>query len=67
MVPRALPGRSAGEEERIADDIIDDTDRVLRGGAFDYQSAATRSADRFWFGSSNRYIDTGFRLARTYR
>ena len=40
--------------------------RILRGGAFDDRPALVRSAPRSRDPSSNRGIDGGFRLARTY-
>ena len=48
-------------------DIIDDTPRLLRGGAFTYPPAYIRSAFRAWFAPSLPELPiVGFRLARTY-
>jgi formylglycine-generating enzyme required for sulfatase activity len=48
-------------------DIIDDTPRLIRGGAFGYPPKFSRSAFRAWFAPSYRGTDVGFRLARTYK
>ena len=39
--------------------------RVLRGGSWSNNPNNLRSADRNWISTDNRYIDNGFRLART--
>jgi formylglycine-generating enzyme required for sulfatase activity len=47
-------------------DIIDDTPRGARGGAFPYPAAFSRSAFRGGFAPSYPSYEGGFRLARTY-
>jgi formylglycine-generating enzyme required for sulfatase activity len=47
-------------------DIIDDSPRLLRGGAFTNRPALVRSADRAALAPTSRDINDGFRLARTY-
>ena len=39
--------------------------RVLRGGSFDFNASRARSSSRFNSTPTDRYNDTGFRLART--
>jgi len=39
--------------------------RVVRGGSWTNDAPRLRTADRFMFGSAERYNNTGFRLART--
>ena len=41
-------------------DIIDDTPRLVRGGAFPYPPAFFRSAFRAWFAPSYRSSDVRF-------
>jgi formylglycine-generating enzyme required for sulfatase activity len=41
--------------------------RVLRGGSFYYDAQDARSAYRFRYGPANRFVNIGFRVARTYR
>jgi serine/threonine protein kinase/formylglycine-generating enzyme required for sulfatase activity len=41
-------------------------DRLLRGGAFNFQPSYVRSASRSWNQPAYRYIRYGFRPARTY-
>jgi formylglycine-generating enzyme required for sulfatase activity len=48
------------------DDIIDESPRLLRGGAFTYPPAGVRSAYRNWNAPLDRDIGFGLRLARTY-
>ena len=50
----------------ISESIIEKNPRLLRGGSFYDQPAFVRSAYRDWDAPSNRIIDYGFRLARTY-
>ena len=56
------PGRAASPMS----DIIDDTPRLIRGGAFSYPPKFSRSAFRAWFAPSPLSPTVGFRLARTY-
>jgi formylglycine-generating enzyme required for sulfatase activity len=39
--------------------------RVLRGGSWDNKPGFLRSAYRFWYDASERYVIHGFRIART--
>jgi formylglycine-generating enzyme required for sulfatase activity/tetratricopeptide (TPR) repeat protein len=57
-----------GRMESPSYDIIDDTPRLLRGGAFTDRPASVRSAyrGRIWVAPTGRLINYGFRLARTY-
>ncbi len=43
----------------------DCSDRVLRGGSWDYEPWILRSAFRDWDSAGNRNYDNGFRVART--
>ena len=43
----------------------DESQRVVRGGSWTNDAPRLRTADRFMFGSAERYNNTGFRLART--
>ncbi len=45
---------------------VDMNPRILRGGAFSYQPANVRSADRTRNAPTNRNVNNGFRPARTY-
>jgi formylglycine-generating enzyme required for sulfatase activity len=56
------PGRAAAS----MNDILDDTPRLIRGGASSYPPKFSRSAFRAWFAPSYRGSDVGFRLAMTY-
>ena len=47
-------------------DIINDDPRMVRGGAFLFPPAYSRSAFRAWFAPSHPDPTYGFRLARTY-
>jgi serine/threonine protein kinase/formylglycine-generating enzyme required for sulfatase activity len=62
------PGRHASYTDHI--NIIERIDgkipRILRGGAFFYQSALVRSAFRSWLAPANRSNSSGFRPSRTY-
>jgi len=55
-----------GSGDPSVGDIIDDSPRLLRGGAFTHLSASARSAHRDRFGPADRIFNYGFRLARTY-
>ena len=61
-----------GENNAISDDVIISIDhtetnpRILRGGAFSNRPALVRSANRGWYLPSDRDINDGFRIARTY-
>ena len=43
----------------------DCSQRVLRGGSWNYKPSILRAANRFWNPSGNRYYNVGFRVART--
>ena len=43
----------------------DCSQRVLRGGSWDYDPRNLRSANRYWIDSGYRYFYLGFRVART--
>jgi formylglycine-generating enzyme required for sulfatase activity len=65
--------RESTQGRRVYDDnisiselLMDKHPRLLRGGAFTYRPASVRSAYRSWDAPTNRSIDSGFRLARTY-
>ena len=45
---------------------IDENPRLLRGGAFNYQPAFVRSANRIRFAPASRISNFGFRPSRTY-
>jgi formylglycine-generating enzyme required for sulfatase activity len=64
--PRAKGG---GVMEDKEDDlsILSTTSRVLRGGSFDYQAVYVRSASRLRLVPTNRFVNVGFRPARTFR
>jgi formylglycine-generating enzyme required for sulfatase activity len=59
-VPLAADGTLSARGE-----VVDDGNRVLRGGAFANQAAESRSAQRFWYPPSERRHNQGFRIART--
>jgi formylglycine-generating enzyme required for sulfatase activity len=61
----------AYEAQAISDDIktishIDESPRLLRGGAFSSQPAVVRSAFRVRYAPAYRDADIGFRPSRTY-
>ena len=61
------PGKGVLKDDiNIQLSIIDKHPRILRGVAFNYQPANVRSAYRGGYQPSNRSINYGFRLARTY-
>ncbi len=45
---------------------LNETPRLLRGGSFTNPPAYIRSAYRIWYAPANRFINCGFRPARTY-
>ncbi len=47
-------------------EIINEIPRLLRGGSFTNPSAYVRSAYRIWYAPANRFVNCGFRPARTY-
>ena len=47
------------------DEVVDDGNRVFRGGAFANQAAESRSAHRFFYPPTERQHNQGFRIART--
>jgi formylglycine-generating enzyme required for sulfatase activity/tetratricopeptide (TPR) repeat protein len=51
----------------ISEYIINKHNRLLRGGPFNYPPALVRSASRYWLAPSNRFTNSGFRPARTYK
>jgi formylglycine-generating enzyme required for sulfatase activity len=55
-----------GRVEASVDDIIDDTPRLLRGGAFTVPPGVVRSASRDRVAPTVQYASVGFRFARTY-
>jgi formylglycine-generating enzyme required for sulfatase activity len=58
-----------GKDGKITDNvnlILDNNNMSIRGGAFDSVKERARSAIRNWNSPSNRSIDWGFRLCRTY-
>jgi formylglycine-generating enzyme required for sulfatase activity len=52
--------------ESPSDESVDDTPRLLRGGAFTFLPAEERSARRVWNVPTDRNFILGFRPARTY-
>jgi formylglycine-generating enzyme required for sulfatase activity len=59
-VPLAADGTLSARGE-----VVDDGNRVLRGGAYANQAAESRSAQRFSYPPSERRHNQGFRIART--
>jgi formylglycine-generating enzyme required for sulfatase activity len=55
-----------GGEASPSDDIIDESNRLLRGGATPFPPAFVRSPDRYRGAPSNRLTPDGFRPSRTY-
>jgi formylglycine-generating enzyme required for sulfatase activity len=55
-----------GMTKSSSDDIVDDTPRLCRGGAFTFLPAVARSARRVWNVPTDRNFHLGFRPARTY-
>ena len=55
-----------GRTESPGDEAVDDTPRLLRGGAFTFLPAEERSARRVWNVPTDRNFHLGFRPARTY-
>jgi formylglycine-generating enzyme required for sulfatase activity len=47
--------------------VVDSKFRSLRGGSFKNQPTNVRSASRFGYGPEYRYMDFGFRPARTLK
>jgi formylglycine-generating enzyme required for sulfatase activity len=56
-----------GQDNTDAEEIKDAPPRVLRGGAYSVEARYARSARRFWGEPARRYVEVGFRVARTYR
>jgi formylglycine-generating enzyme required for sulfatase activity len=54
------------DREQDNRDPLDDTLRVLRGGAFLYPHTELRSGYRYWNRASTQIRTSGFRVARTY-
>jgi formylglycine-generating enzyme required for sulfatase activity len=54
------------EDKEDVSDIRDDIRRVLRGGSFGGGASITRSAYRYKFAPSYRYVSVGLRVARTW-
>lgn len=46
--------------------MVNDSERILRGGKFDDQASFLRSANRFYYNPTTRDASFGFRIARTY-
>jgi formylglycine-generating enzyme required for sulfatase activity len=61
------PGLLWGEDKEDTKDIDSESSRVLRGGSFATQTANVRSAFRDRNVPTSRYINVGFRPARTFR
>jgi serine/threonine protein kinase/formylglycine-generating enzyme required for sulfatase activity len=59
------PEQATEDSEGILD-IIDNQDRVLRGGAFYVRVSSLRSAFRYHNRPTHRFVNVGLRLARTY-
>ena len=55
-----------GGTETPSDGIVDDTPRLVRGGAFTFLPPVCRSAHRVWNVPTDRNFILGFRPARTY-
>jgi len=53
-------------DEISALSLVNDTPRLLRGGAFYDRPAIVRSADRYWDAPAYRMASYGFRPCRTY-
>ena len=47
--------------------VVDSKFRSLRGGSYSDQPANVRSASRFGYGPEYRYMNFGFRPARTLK
>ena len=58
--------RQQGKAASPMSDIINEDPRMIRGGAFLFPPAYSRSAFRSWFTPSQLDPACGFRLARTY-
>ena len=58
--------RQRGSNDLNSYEIINDIPRLLRGGSFANPSAYVRSAYRIWYAPANRFVNCGFRPARTY-
>jgi formylglycine-generating enzyme required for sulfatase activity len=62
---RAL-GYQPERMESVSAEIIDESPRLFRGGAFGVRPAFVRSAFRDRLAPATQYVYNGFRLARTY-
>jgi formylglycine-generating enzyme required for sulfatase activity len=56
-----------GHDIKDREDIISNTGRFMRGGAFDLGASDARSAWRVVIVPADHYVNVGFRVARTYR
>ena len=65
-VSKPVKKGTSNDVTSISEAIIERNPRLLRGGAFLIQPALVRSAYRDRGRPSNRYVNFGFRLARTY-
>ncbi len=54
-------------EDTEQKDTVDKSSRVLRGGSFFVRASSVRSSYRTYDVPTNRYLNFGFRLARTFR
>jgi formylglycine-generating enzyme required for sulfatase activity len=63
--PKAKDSQVSEDQEDVLN-IGATTNRVLRGGSFDYRESVIRSAHRRWDALTYRDVDVGFRLARTF-
>ena len=59
-------GKEVAEDEEADLVVISTGGRVLRGGSFGNQPSNVRSANRFNYVPTNRFIADGFRPARTF-
>ena len=66
-VMRYNPNLAMLEDLEQLDPLINSSNRVLRGGSFDFRPLALRSANRFAYPPHERSNYFGFRAARTFR
>src|SRR5262249_1994014 len=62
---QASAGKPVEDKEDI-NDVNNKEIRLLRGGSFDFRPVSVRSAYRFGSAPAHRYVNVGFRPARTF-
>jgi formylglycine-generating enzyme required for sulfatase activity len=62
----SVQGKILKQEDDKYLSVSENASRVLRGGSFDYDASDVRCGCRYRFAPANRFLNVGFRPARTF-